>query len=159
LSKTDSHHWRPHCGEPIKRKLSKGEGALTLLDVRRWHLTSRIYVLTVIQWRPLEAAGPVPSDAPQRIEVALRLLRHSRPLRATATEEIGLTLPSDHGLGEEALRVRVRGPAGAEFVIRSGAANPLGSGRYAHIDGVAVVPLLAGYVAERWQQAIGTAAP
>lgn len=97
----------------------------------------------------------MPPEAPQRIDVALRLLRGSAPLRVITAEEVGPSLPSDYGLGPSALRVVVRGPAGASFVIDFGALNPLGSGRYTRIAGIAGVPLLATYVAERWQQVIG----
>jgi hypothetical protein len=110
-------------------------------------------------WRPVEAAGPVPREATQGIDAALRLLRNSAPLRTITAEEVGPSLPPDYGLGTDALRVTVRGPAGASFVIRFGAPNPLGSGRYTQVEGMAGVPLLATYVAESWQQVIGTAKP
>ncbi len=51
------------------------------------------------------------------------------------------------------------GPDAATFTIVFGAANPLGSARYARIDAVEGVPLLPAYVAETWEQAIGAAAP
>jgi hypothetical protein len=110
-------------------------------------------------WRSVEAAASVPPEAAQRIDVALRLLRDSAPLRTITAEEVGPAVPSAYGLGAESLGVSVRGPGGASFVIRFGAPNPLGSGRYTRVDGVPGVPLLATYVADRWQQVIGTATP
>jgi hypothetical protein len=110
-------------------------------------------------WQSLEMAGPVPAEAPRRIDVALRLLHNSAPLRTITAEEAGPTLASDYGLDDAALRVAVRGPSGASFVIRFGAPNPLGLGRYTRVDGIAGVPLLATYVADSWRQVIGTATP
>jgi hypothetical protein len=108
-------------------------------------------------WRAAEAPHAVPTDAGQRIDTALRLLRDSGPLRMLSPDEIGPALPADYGLGPQALRVTVRGPDGVTFAIRFGARNPLGAARYAQVDGIDGVPLLAAYVAETWQQAIGTA--
>ena len=76
--------------------------------------------------------------------------------RVLSSEEVGPAVPADYGLGKDALRVTVRGPTDATFVVRFGARNPLGVARYVRIDGIDGVPLLAAYVAESWQQAIGT---
>jgi hypothetical protein len=108
-------------------------------------------------WRAAEAPHAVPTDAGQRIDTALRLLRDSGPLRMLSPDEIGPAPPADYGLGPQALRVTVRGPDGATFAIRFGARNPLGAARYAQVEGMGGVPLIAAYVAETWQQAIGTA--
>jgi hypothetical protein len=108
-------------------------------------------------WRAAQAPHAVPADASQRIDTALRLLRDSGPLRMLSPDEIGPALPADYGLGPQALRVTVRGPDGVAFAVRFGARNPLGAARYAQVDGIDGVALLPAYVAETWQQAIGTA--
>jgi hypothetical protein len=108
-------------------------------------------------WRTIETPRPVPADAAQRIETALRLLRDSGPLRVLSADEARAT-PAGYALGPEALRVTVLGPDAAPFAIRFGAANPLGSARYAQVEGIDGVPLLPAYVAETWEQAIGAAA-
>jgi len=109
-------------------------------------------------WRAIETPQPVPADAAQRIETALRLLRDSGPLRVLSAEE-ARAASADYGLGPEALRVTVLGPDAAPFIIRFGATNPLGSARYAKVEGIDGVPMLPGYVAETWEQATGVAAP
>jgi hypothetical protein len=110
-------------------------------------------------WRDVEAPRPVPAQAADRIDTALRLLRDSAPLRVLSADEAARAAPSDYALGPDALRVTVLGPDAARFAIRFGAANPLGSARYARIDGIDGVPLLPAYVAETWEQAIGSAVP
>jgi hypothetical protein len=107
------------------------------------------------RWQALDAPRPVAADADKRIETALRLLHNSAPLRLLSDQEVGPAMPADYALGDEALRVSVRGPGDTRFVIRFGAANPLGLAHYARVDGVAGVPLLPTYVAEAWRQAIG----
>jgi hypothetical protein len=107
-------------------------------------------------WRMAEAPRPVPAEAGERIDTALRLLRDSGPLRLLTADEVGPATSADYALGPQALHVTVRGPQGAAFAIRFGARNPLGSARYARVDGIDGVPLLAAYVAESWEQAIGT---
>jgi len=107
------------------------------------------------RWRLMVAPRPVPADADKRVESALGLLRNAAPLRLLTDQEIGPTMPADYGLGEAALRVSVRGPGDARFVIRFGAANPLGLAHYTRVDGVAGVPLLPSYVTDAWRQAIG----
>jgi hypothetical protein len=110
-------------------------------------------------WRAVEAPRPVPAEAAERIDTALRLLRDSGPLRVLSAGEVARTAPSDYALGPEALRVTVLGPDAATFAIVFGAANPLGSARYVRIEGIDGVPLLPAYVAEIWEQAIGAAVP
>jgi hypothetical protein len=107
-------------------------------------------------WRVVEAPRPVPAEAADRIDTALRLLRDSGPLRVLSADEAA---PSDYALGSDALRVTVLGPDAATFAIVFGAANPLGSARYVRIDGIDGVPLMPAYVAETWEQAIGAAMP
>jgi hypothetical protein len=110
-------------------------------------------------WRAVEAPRPVPAEAANRIDTALRLLRDSGPLRVLSADEAARAAPSDYALDPEALRVTVLGPGAARFVVRFGAANPLGSARYARIEGIDGVPLLPAYVAETWAQVIGAAVP
>ena len=108
-------------------------------------------------WRVAEAPRPVPAQAGERIDTALRLLRDAGPLRVLSSGEVGPAMPADYALGPQALRVTVRGPGAATFVVQVGARNPLGSARYARIAGSDGVALLPAYVAETWEQAIATA--
>lgn len=110
-------------------------------------------------WRAVEAPRPIPAEAADRIDTALRLLRDSGPLRVLSANEVAHAAPADYALGPEALRVTVFGPDAATFAVRFGAANPLGSARYARIEGIDGVPLLPTYVAETWEQVIGATAP
>ena len=109
-------------------------------------------------WRAVEAPRPAPANAADRIDTALRLLRDSGPLRVLSADEAARAAPSDYALGPQALSVTVLGPDAATFSIRFGAANPLGSARYAQVGGIDGVPMLPTYVAETWEQAIGSAA-
>jgi hypothetical protein len=110
-------------------------------------------------WRAIDPPRPVPAGAPGRIDTALRLLRDSGPVRTLSPDEVARVPPADYALGMDALSVTVRGPDGATFAIRFGARNPLGSARYATVDGVDGVPMLPAYVAETWEQAIGAPPP
>jgi hypothetical protein len=106
-------------------------------------------------WRAVDASPPVPADVAQRIDVALRLLRNSGPLRVLTSEEVARVPPSEYALGPGSLRVQVRGPNGATFQIQFGGRNPLGSARYVRVYGLDGVPMLPPYVAEAWEQVIG----
>ena len=106
-------------------------------------------------WHAVDQPRPVPADAAQRIEAALRLLRNSGPLRVLTAEEISHVAESEYALGPENLRVAVRAGSGATFRIQFGGPNPLGAARYARVDGVDGLPLIATYVMEAWEQVIG----
>ncbi len=108
-------------------------------------------------WRAVEGPRPAPANAADRIDTALHLLRDSGPLRVLSADEAARATPSDYALGPEALRVTVLGPDAATFIIQFGATNPLGSARYARVEGIEGVPMLPSYVAETWEQAIGAA--
>jgi hypothetical protein len=92
------------------------------------------------------------ADWPPRIDEALRLLRDSAPLRTMTAEETATEPPSSYGLDDKAMTVVVRSAAGETFAIHFGSSNPLGSGRYAAVDGVEGVPILPAYVADAWEQ-------
>ncbi len=106
-------------------------------------------------WQAVHAPRPVPADASDRIDTALRLLRDSRPLRVLSPDEVSRTTAADYALGADALSVTVHAAGGATFAIRFGALNPLGSATYARVEGAEEVPLLPAYVAGTWEQAIG----
>ncbi len=106
-------------------------------------------------WRPVEQTKPVPSDFAQRIETALRLLRNSSPLRLLTAEEVARVPPSEYALATDSLRVKVRAADGATFRIQFGGLNPLGSARYAKVDGMEGVPMLPAYVGDAWEQVVG----
>jgi hypothetical protein len=107
-------------------------------------------------WRAVAPPRAVPAEATSRIDTALRLLRDSGPLRTLSADEIARVPPAEYALGSDALHITVRGPDGAKFAIRFGNRNPQGSARYARVDGVDGVPLLPAYVAETWEQVVGT---
>ncbi|HSH99173.1 MAG TPA: hypothetical protein VLA02_01130 [Reyranella sp.] len=88
----------------------------------------------------------------RRIDEGLRLLRNSGPMRVLSSEEVAKVPASDYALGADSLRVSVRSAKGAAFVIQFGGRNPLGSARYARVDGEAGIFLLPAYVAEAWEQ-------
>jgi hypothetical protein len=121
---------------------------------RTWHFRRQGQT-----WQSLEANRPVAAEAAQAIDAGLRLLRDSAPLRVMSAAEVGSNLPAEYGLGADAMRVAVTGPAGESFVVRFGALNPLGVAHYARIDGMAEVHLLASYLAEGWHKVIESTTP
>jgi hypothetical protein len=93
-----------------------------------------------------------PPQTSERLETGLRLLRNSAPMRLLSAEEVARVPPSEYALGPDSLRITVRPQGGAAFVVVFGGRNPLGSARYAKVDGTAGVVLLPSYVAETWEQ-------
>jgi hypothetical protein len=91
-------------------------------------------------------------ETAERLEAGLRLLRNSAPMRLLTAEEVARVPTLEYALGPDSLRVTVRPASGAAFVVQFGGRNPLGSARYARIDGTAGVALLPAYVAEAWEQ-------
>lgn len=92
-----------------------------------------------------------PPQTAERLDAGLRLLRNAAPLRVLSAEEVARVPSSEYALGADSLRVTVRPASGAAFVIQFGGRNPLGSARYAKVDGTAGVVLLPTYVAEAWE--------
>jgi hypothetical protein len=88
----------------------------------------------------------------ERLDAGLRLLRTSGPMRVLSAEEVARASPSEYALGPDSLKVSIRPASGAAFVIQFGGRNPLGSARYAKVDGEAGLFLLPTYVAEAWEQ-------
>ena len=105
-------------------------------------------------WRSVETAKSVPADFERRIEAALRLLRNSAPLRVLTAEEVARVPPSEYALASDSLRVQVRAADGATFRVQFGGLNPLGSARYAKVDGMDGVPMLPAYVGDAWEEVI-----
>ncbi len=93
-----------------------------------------------------------PVETAERLEAGLRLLRNAAPMRVMTAEEVAHVPPSEYALGADSLRVTVRPATGAAFVIQFGGTNPLGTSRYAKVDGGAGVALLPTYVVEAWEQ-------
>jgi hypothetical protein len=91
-------------------------------------------------------------EVAQRLEDGLRLLRNSGPMRVLSAEEVAKVPPADYALGTDSLRVSIRPANGAAFVIQFGGRNPLGSARYARVDGETGIALLPAYVAEAWER-------
>lgn len=105
-------------------------------------------------WEQVEGPHPAPPGIAARIDAALRLLRDSRPLRVMTSQEVGRVVPAEYGLEHGATEVTVRSQAGSTFVIRFGARNPLGSGRYTKVDGIDGVAILSAYVGDAWEQVV-----
>jgi hypothetical protein len=91
-------------------------------------------------------------EVAERLDAGLRLLRNAAPMRVLSAEEVARVPSSEYALGPDSLRVTVRPVSGAAFVVQFGGRNPLGSARYAKVDGTAGVALLPTYVAEAWEQ-------
>lgn len=107
------------------------------------------------EWRPVDGPRLATTNLAARIDLALRLLRDAAPLRIMTADEVAQVPASEYALGPTSLRVRVRGSNGATFAIQFGGRNPLGSARYARVDGSSGVSMLPTYVAEAWEEVIG----
>jgi len=94
------------------------------------------------------------TDWPDRIDAALRLLRDAGPMRVMTADEVATQSAATYGLDSGATVVTVRSEGGETFAIRFGARNPLGSGRYARVDGMGGVPILPAYVGDAWEQVV-----
>jgi hypothetical protein len=106
-------------------------------------------------WRAVDPSTAAPANVGQRIDAALRLLRNSKPLRVLTAEEVAKVPASEYALGPQSLRVRVGTANGASFAVQFGGRNPLGSARYARVEGMEGVPMLPSYVGDAWEQVIG----
>lgn len=106
-------------------------------------------------WQSVETPRKVSSDAGERIDAALRLLRNAGPLRVLTVDEVAEVPESQYALGAQSLLVRLHGPNGAMFQVQFGGRNPLGSARYSRVMGVEGLPMLPTYVSEAWEQVIG----
>jgi hypothetical protein len=93
-----------------------------------------------------------PPETAARLDAGLRLLRNAGPLRVLTVDEVARVPASEYALGADSLRVTIRPAEGAAFGVQFGGRNPLGSARYARIDGAAGIALLPAYVAEVWEQ-------
>ena len=87
-----------------------------------------------------------------QLDAAVRLMRNSGPLRTLSAEEVASIAPSQYALGPDNLKVSIRPDKGAAFVVQFGGRNPLGSARYAKVEGESGVVLLPTYVADTWEQ-------
>jgi hypothetical protein len=92
-----------------------------------------------------------PSEAAGRLEAGLRLLRNAGPMRVMAADEVARVPESEYALGPDSLKVVIRPASGTPFVIQFGGRNPLGSARYARIDGQTGIALLPAYVGDAWE--------
>jgi len=106
-------------------------------------------------WRAVDPSKVAPADLGKRIDAALRLLRNSKPLRVLTADEVAEVPASEYALGPRSLRVRVGTANGATFSVQFGGRNPLGSARYARVEGMDGVPMLPAYVGDAWEQVIG----
>ena len=95
-----------------------------------------------------------PPEVADRLETAVRLLRNAAPLRILSAAEIAGVSPSEYEFDNDSLKVLIRQAAGPDFVIQFGKLNPLGSARYAKVDGLAGVALMPAYVAEAWERVL-----
>ena len=87
-----------------------------------------------------------------KLDAAVRLMRNSGPMRVLSADEVARMPPSEYALGPDNLKVSIRPAKGAAFVVQFGGRNPLGSARYAKVEGEPGVALLPTYVADAWEQ-------
>ena len=106
------------------------------------------------EWRNADPAKATPADVSSRIDVALRLLRNSAPLRVLTAEEVARVPPSEYALAADSLRVEVHAANGSTFRAVFGGRNPLGAARYTKVDGLDGVILLPNHVGDAWEPVI-----
>jgi hypothetical protein len=141
-----------HGGRPDIMVQFKPAGLLTAFapeDVRE------VEIATGAQRRRFVRDGQRWDASPQvagQLDAAVRLMRNSGPLRVLSAEEVATMPPSEYALGPDNLKVSMRSDKGAAFVVQFGGRNPLGSARYAKVEGESGVVLLPTYVADAWER-------
>jgi hypothetical protein len=103
-------------------------------------------------FRRLDGKWDTAPDIARQIEIALRLLRNSKPLRVMTANEVAELRAEDFALVPGSLTVRLRASGGASFEIQFGGQNPMGAARYVRVAGLPGMPLLPIHVADAWEQ-------
>lgn len=101
-------------------------------------------------WQITPGGKPADVATVQALEMGLRLLRNSPPERSFDADS------PDFGLTPAALHVRLGTSGGASIEADFGAANPSGLARYVRLreGGQSALHLMAGYVADPWEQIV-----
>jgi hypothetical protein len=86
---------------------------------------------------------------------ALKLLSDSAPERLLDPVETAEQPLAEFGLDPPKLTLAVERAGAPPFIVHFGAANPLGLGRYARVEGRPGLALVPGYVAESWERIAG----
>ena len=106
-----------------------------------------------IRKRQLDAA-----DA-HRLEIAVKILRTSPPVRAMTPAEVGSAPLSDFGLDPPKAVVTLYDHSTERMRLDLGKSNPQSMLRYARVNGTPGVLIYSGFVGEEWETVAGLAPP
>ena len=104
-------------------------------------------------WRVIRGQPVAGYDA--NLLVALKLLRNSAPERMLTQHEVAQSGAAQFALETPRLHIAVHSKSGTPFEISFGAANALGSVRYAQVKGSGEIALLPAFAAEAWERLAG----
>lgn len=102
----------------------------------------------------LEAGGSVEDAAATRLDMAIKMLHRSAPVREIAPEELSGVDTRPFGLEEPVVVAALSGPGGQVLTVRFGALNPEGFLQYMRIDGDPKVYLMSRFVGAEWVAAL-----
>jgi len=95
----------------------------------------------------------VPAEVASHIDVGLRFLHVSAPLRDIPASEISAASFVEYGLDPPASVVAIETNGGAAATVNFGALNPVGTSQYVRIGGSPTVYLMSRHVGSEWQVA------
>lgn len=143
----------------------EGTGLLTVAPetireviVRTAHGEQRFTRLEGV-WRDEARAQVLDAAASKRLDVAVKIMKTSPPVREMTAEEIGRSPLSEFGLDAPRVVVMLRDSSENRLRLELGKTNPQNLLRYARINGTASVYLYSGFVGEEWEAVAGIAAP
>jgi Domain of unknown function (DUF4340) len=98
-------------------------------------------------------AVAVPAEIASHIDVGLRFLHVSAPLRDIPANEISATSFAAYGLDPPTSVVAIETGSGAAATVNFGVLNPVGTSQYVRIGGSPTVYLMPRHVGSEWQVA------
>jgi hypothetical protein len=95
----------------------------------------------------------VPAEVASHIDVGLRFLHVSEPLRNIPADEMSPTSFAEYGLDPPATVVAIETNSGALATVNFGVLNPVGTSQYVRVSGSPTVYLMSRHVGSEWQVA------
>jgi Domain of unknown function (DUF4340) len=96
---------------------------------------------------------PVPAEVASHIDVGLRFLHVSEPLRDIPANEMSAASFAEYGLDPPASVVAIETNSGTLATVNFGVLNPVGTSQYVRVGGSPTVYLMSRHVGSEWQVA------
>ena len=104
-------------------------------------------------WTVDGAAGAVPAELGSHIDIGLRFIHVSKPMREIPANELDPASFAEFGLDPPANVVALGDAKGPVATINFGVLNPSGTSQYVRLGGAATVYLMPRHVGAEWQVA------